>query len=482
MYISQRQFQFLAAAIIINPKEEDDMLTVIIPALNEEKTIKQVIQFCQSDPNVSEIIVIDDRSEDNTVSIAKEAGAKVIISVARGKGISMKEGIDAAGNEIVIFLDADIDPYPEHSIQKLTEALISDQADFVKGAFSRNAGRVTELVAKPLLTILFPGLSHFSQPLSGMIAGKKAFFRKIEFFNDYGVDIGILIDMYLMKARVQEVNIGHIENKSKPWEALGKMSREVSRAILSKAHRQHNYEFSQENVYSLEAIQREMNNVLRENLSEYKKMIVFDMDDTILMSRFINECANIFSFLPKLEELRFNEKDPIILTKRIGLLLKNRTMDELLNVISNMKMAGNIKEVVQAYKEKGYLVGIISHSYTLITNYVKQQIGADFSVAHQLEFFEGKATGEVSLPSYFFGSPESVCGHSFCKTNALQHICEKYNVHMKNCIAVGDSKDDRCIIAYSGKGVAFCTTDELLEKIADKSIKERDFESLLALA
>jgi phosphoserine phosphatase len=315
-----------------------------------------------------------------------------------------------------------------------------------------------------------------------MIAGKKSFFSKIEFFNDYGVDIGILIDMYLMKARVQEVNIGYIENKSKPWEALGKMSGEVSRAIISRAQRYHTDEFTKENVNSLEAIQREMNNALRENLSVYHKMIVFDMDDTILINRFINECADAFGFKPKLDELRFSEKDPIILTKRIGLLLKNKTIDDLLHVISNMEMAENIKEVVKCYKQKGYLVGIISHSYTLVTNYIKQQIDADFSVAHQLEFFEGRATGEVNLPSYFFGSPESICGHSFCKTNALQHVCEKYNVSMKNCIAVGDSKDDRCIITYAGKGVAFCTTDELLEKIADSTIKTRNFEPLLALA
>jgi glucosyl-3-phosphoglycerate synthase len=457
------------------------MLTVIIPALNEEKTIDQVIKHCLAEPAVSEVIVIDDKSEDNTVNIARQAGVRVIISAARGKGISMKEGVDAATNEFIIFLDADIDPYPENSIKNLAAPLLSDEADFVKGAFARNAGRVTELVAKPLLAILFPGLSHFSQPLSGMIAGKRTFFKKIEFFNDYGVDIGILIDMYLMKARVQEVNIGYIENKSKPWEALGKMSREVSRAIISKAQ-QHNNELSQENVNSLEAIHSELNHVLRENLSVYHKMIVLDMDDTILKSRFINECADAFGFRPKLDELRFSEKDPIILTKRIGILLKNRTMDELLHVISNIGMADNIKEVVQHYKQKGYLVGIVSHSYTLITNYVKQQIGADFSVAHHLEFFEGKATGEVNLPSCFFGSPESVCGHSFCKTNTLQYLCEKYNVSMKNCIAVGDSKDDRCIVTYAGKGVAFCTTDELLEKIADSCIKKRDFEPLLALA
>jgi glucosyl-3-phosphoglycerate synthase len=455
------------------------MLTVLIPALNEEKTIQQVVKYCLAQSTVSEVIVIDDKSEDNTTQLAEEAGAKVIISASRGKGISMKEGIEAASNELIIFLDADIDPYPEGTIQKLATPLLNNEADFVKGAFARNAGRVTELVAKPLLTLLFPGLSHFSQPLSGMIAGKKKFFKKTEFFNDYGVDIGILIDMYLMKARVAEVNIGYIENKSKPWEALGKMSREVSRAIISRAQWQPNTVLSEENVNSLETINREMNKVLRENLSAHHKMIIFDMDDTILKKRFINECADAFGFMPRLEELRFNEKDPIILTKRIGLLLKNRTMDELLNVASNIELAANIKEVVQNYKERGYIVGIISHSYTLITNYVRQQIDADFSLAHQLEFFDGKATGEVGLPSYFFGSPESACGHSFCKTNALQHACDKYNVKMKNCIAVGDSKDDRCIITYAGRGVAFCTTDELLEKIADKNIKERDFEALL---
>lgn len=457
------------------------MLTVLIPALNEEKTIRQVIQHCLAEPIVTEVIVIDDKSEDITVRIAEEAGARVLISQSRGKGISMKEGIEAAANDLIVFLDADIDPYPEATIKKLATPLLNNEVDFVKGAFARNAGRVTELVAKPLLTILFPGLSHFSQPLSGMIAGKKSFFKKIEFFNDYGVDIGILIDMYLMKARVMEVNIGYIENKSKPWEALGKMSGEVSRAILSKAQWQSGNALSEENVNSLETINREMNKVLRENLSAHHKMIVFDMDDTILKNRFINECAEAFAFQPRLEELRFNEKDPIILTKRIGLLLKTRTMDELLHVASKMEFAENIREVVQAYKEKGYIVGIISHSYTLVTNYVRQQIDADFSLAHQLEFFEGKATGEVNLPSYFFGSPDSACGHSFCKTNAMQYVCEKYNVKMKNCIAVGDSKDDRCMITYAGKGVAFCTTDQLLEKIADKNIKERNFESLLEL-
>src|SRR5687767_9673667 len=243
------------------------MISVIIPALNEEKTIGNVVKFCLADPLVAEVIVVDDRSTDYTAEKAFKSGAKVIISDVRGKGISMKDGIREAYNEIVVFLDGDIDPYPEKTIRCLVDPILDDKADFVKGAFARNAGRVTELVAKPLLNILFPGLGHFSQPLSGMIAGKKGLFDKIDFFNDYGVDIGILIDMYLMKARVTEVNIGYIENKSKPWQALGKMSKEVSQAIIRKFHGHQAAELTEEDVQSLETINDEMSKVLKYELA-----------------------------------------------------------------------------------------------------------------------------------------------------------------------------------------------------------------------
>ena len=147
-----------------------------------------------------------------------------------------------------------------------------------------------------------------------------------------------------------------------------------------------------------------------------------------------------------------------------------------------MEIINDVKEVIAELKEKKYLIGIISNSYSLITNYIKQKIGADFSLANILEFLEGKTTGEVNLPYYFFGSQESICGHSFCKTNALQYACEKYNVLLKNCIVVGDSMDDRCVVGHAGKGVAFCTNDELLEKVATQTIKDKSFMPLLSMA
>ncbi len=458
------------------------MITVIIPVLNEAATISNVVRFCLQNKQVSEVIVVDDKSDDGTAELAKDAGASVIISETRGKGISMKDGIRASKNEVLLFLDGDIDPYPENTIGDLAAPLLADEADFIKGTFARNAGRVTELVAKPLLTIFYPGLSGFSQPLSGMIAGKKSFFNKIDFFNDYGVDIGILIDMYLMQARIREINIGYIENKSKPWQALGKMSNEVSRAIISRAQRRQSGQIKLEEIDSVETINREMNKILREKVSGFHKMVIWDMDDTILRGRFVDECARVYGFTAKLEDLREKEKDPIILTKRIALLLKGRSIDELLQVASQIAMVDDIRQVVSELKARGYITGIISHSYMLVTNFVMQKIGADFSYANQLEFFDGIATGEVNLPSYFFGSPESICGHAYCKTNALQYACDKYNVPLRNVIVAGDSTDDRCIVGHAGKGIAFCSKDELLNTIAFRNIHEPSFQEILNMA
>lgn len=454
------------------------MITVVVPAWNEARTIQQVVAMSRNSQHVTQVIVVDDQSDDGTAALAREAGAEVIISQRRGKGISMKDGVDAAKNECIVFLDADIDPYPDKTIENLTGPILADQADFVKGSFTRNAGRVTLLVAKPLLSIFYPALAAFNQPLSGMIAGRRSFFTRMEFSNDYGVDVGILIDMYLMKARTLSVTIGHIENKSKPWEQLGKMSHEVSRAIISRAQRQ-DPEQTEDEMETIEAIQQQFGKTITEKLAQQRRMILFDMDNTILEGRFIDRCADLFGFKDQLMELRQKEKDPIILTKRIGRLLKGRSMDELLEVAEGIPMVQDIKEVVDAYKQEGFVVGIISNSYLLVTNYVKQQLKADFSMAHKLEYVEGRATGEVQLPSYFFASSDPLCEHGYCKTHAMQAACKKYNVAPENCIAVGDSMDDLCMMLRAGKGFAFRATDLLSEQPVEQ-IMDRSFRRLLA--
>ena len=102
----------------------------------------------------------------------------------------------------------------------------------------QNGGLVTEIATKRLLNILFPELYPFSEPLSGMIASKKSILEKLEFEKDYGVDIGIVIDIMNLKLTTEEVNIGKIENMShllKTTESMKNMSTQIMRAILKRA-------------------------------------------------------------------------------------------------------------------------------------------------------------------------------------------------------------------------------------------------------
>src|ERR1700759_1216412 len=103
------------------------MVTVIIPALNEEKTIRQVIRQAKRNEQVNEIIVVDDMSEDNTIAEARKEEVKVITSTHVGKGDSMREGLLMARNEILVFLDADIPQFEEDIVGMLTAPLIKDE-------------------------------------------------------------------------------------------------------------------------------------------------------------------------------------------------------------------------------------------------------------------------------------------------------------------------------------------------------------------
>ncbi len=209
-------------------------ITVIIPALNEEKNIAKVIKYIQKVDIIDEIIIVDNNSTDRTREIVMEHGITPLICEKRGKGYAMECGLKAATGDYILYMDADICNYKKGFINDMIEPLVNEGYDFVKSNFSRDGGRITELVAKPLLELTFPKLATFGQPLSGIIAGKKKLFKKIKFEKDYGVDIGILIDSYQLRAKIKEVNIGKIINDSQDWKDLTHMARQVSRAILKR--------------------------------------------------------------------------------------------------------------------------------------------------------------------------------------------------------------------------------------------------------
>lgn len=458
------------------------MITVIISALNEGDTVAKVVQFAKKNANVTEVIVVDDKSLDETVAKAKCAGATVITSTKLGKGASMKDGLLCATNEIVIFLDADIDPYPKHTIKALTTPIITGTQDFVKATFSRNAGRVTELVAKPLLNLFFPELPDYSQPLSGMVAGKKSMLQKIDFLDDYGVDVSILLDMHIMKARIKEVNIGYIENKSRPWQALGRMSREVSKAIIAKALQQKKENVTLEELKSYSEIRDQMEFAIKESLKGLDKIAIFDLDNTLLQGRFADTCAKMYGFEKELLAIRSMEKDPVIITKNIARLMKGLDISQILAVTDSITLVKDAEEIIKELKARDYVVGIISDSYDVVVNHIKTKINADFSLANELEFSKSVATGEVKIPSFFFNHTDSICKHPLCKTNAVQHILKHYKIDINNAIAIGDSENDLCMIKTVGVGISFCSNNELLNLVADRKILNKSFREILEFA
>jgi len=213
-----------------------------------------------------------------------------------------------------------------------------------------------------------------------------------------------------------------------------------------------------------------------------KKMVVFEMDNTVLHGRFLDTCAKKYNFLQAMDLLRNIDKNSISLAKRVSSFLKGKSIQELVRLADEMPMTKDINNVIAELRSRGYAIGLITDSYQVIAEHICKKIGGDFCLSYELAQSEGYATGEVKIPSSFCFSEESTCDHPVCKTNALRSICREMDVELENTIVVGDSDNDLCMIRHAGVGVAFCTSSELLRAIAPKKINDRSFSELLEYA
>lgn len=212
------------------------------------------------------------------------------------------------------------------------------------------------------------------------------------------------------------------------------------------------------------------------------KMVVFDLDNTLLQAKFIDVCAEKYNFRQALALIRQLDSDSVSLTRRMASFLKDRKKTELTRVAENIPLVSDTVDVVNELRKRNYLVGIITDSYQFVSQMVAERIGADFELSNELVFIAGSSTGEVLVPSFFHYSNESTCKHQVCKTNALRYICRQHAVKLEDCVAVGFDESNACMIQHAGTGVSFCTTGELIRKVADKHIGERSFSELLNYA
>jgi hypothetical protein len=166
-------------------------------------------------PLLDEMVVIDSQSEDRTVEIARGRGVPVFIhqeilpqyGAYRGKGETLWKSLYVLNGDIIAWIDTDIvNIHPRFVYGILGPLLRSQHIQYVKGFYRRpirtagkiqagGGGRVTELVARPLINLFFPELSGLVQPLSGEYAGRRQALERLPFFTGYGVETGLLIDL-----------------------------------------------------------------------------------------------------------------------------------------------------------------------------------------------------------------------------------------------------------------------------------------------
>jgi len=366
-------------------------------------------------------------------------------------------------------------------VEKLTAPLIAGEADFVKSYYEVQTGRITELLAKPLLDVFFPHLLQFKQPFGGMIAGKKSMLQRVDFDNDYGVDIGLLIDMHQVNARISEVCIGEVESDRQPLHVLGRMAKQVANAIFKRVNifdtgkRQ-----DQDNPTNIMREQVEF--ALKEMVRQPKKMIVFDMDNILLQGSFIQAAAEKFGFTRELRDINAQQKSNFIKTQKIARLLEGRTFAELIHVLESIPLIGDAVQVIRELQLRGYVCGIISESYHSIANHVKNLLGLDFTLGNELEFQRSVATGEVRIPSQLLKDKFSQCEHDHCKSNMFQYILHRFGISLADSVAVGDGENDICMVKMAGTGVSFNSSVPEVDAAADYVFRDQSLKPVLDIA
>ncbi|MCI4040496.1 glucosyl-3-phosphoglycerate synthase [Streptomyces sp. TRM75563] len=237
-------------------------VSVVLPALNEEATVGAIVatirrELMEKVRLVDELVVIDSGSTDATAAVARAAGARVVhrdailprIPPLPGKGEVLWRSLLVTSGEIVCFVDADLKDFSADFVSGTVGPLLTDPAvQFVKAMYDRplgdsagQGGRVTELVARPLLNLHWPQLAGFVQPLGGEYAVRRSLLERLPFPVGYGVELGLLVDALHTVGldALGQVDVGVRIHRHQDGQALGRMAAAIYRTAQLRLSRGH---------------------------------------------------------------------------------------------------------------------------------------------------------------------------------------------------------------------------------------------------
>ncbi|NJP68559.1 glucosyl-3-phosphoglycerate synthase [Streptomyces spiramenti] len=235
-------------------------VSVVLPALNEEATVGTIVEAIRTElvervPLVDELLVMDSGSTDRTAAVAAAAGAKVVhrdevlprLPALPGKGEVLWRSLFAATGEIVCFVDADLREFDTRFVSGIVGPLLTDPGvQLVKAMYDRplgggpdgagQGGRVTELVARPLLNLHWPLLAGVVQPLGGEYAARRSLLERLPFPVGYGVELGTLVDTLHLAGldAIAQVDVGVRRHRHQDGRALGRMAAAIYRTAQAR--------------------------------------------------------------------------------------------------------------------------------------------------------------------------------------------------------------------------------------------------------
>lgn len=244
-------------------RETGQTVSVVLPALDEEATVGAIVEAIRTElmtpsvPLVDELIVLDSGSTDGTAKIAAEAGARVVhrdevlprLPALPGKGEVLWRSLLVTRGDVVCFIDADLREFSATFVSGIVGPLLTDPGvQFVKGMYDRplgeaagQGGRVTELVARPLLNLHWPQLAGFVQPLGGEYAARRSLLERLPFPVGYGVELGLLVDALHTAGldALAQVDVGVRKHRHQGGQALGRMAAAIYRTAQLRLARGH---------------------------------------------------------------------------------------------------------------------------------------------------------------------------------------------------------------------------------------------------
>lgn len=255
---SEAWWSFDVPDLVAAKDEQGLTISVCLPARDEEATIGPIVEavrrrLVEGLALVDELIVLDDDSSDQTAGVAAAAGATVVPvgsilpeeGPGEGKGNVIWRSLAASQGDLICWVDADIRNFEPHFVSGLLGPLLTQRkVSFVKGHYRRpldgaasGGGRVSELMARPVLSRFFPELAAFAQPLAGEYAGRRELLESIAMVEGWGVEVGLLIDVWreVGLAGLAQVDLGVREHRNRPLDELGVPAMAVLNTVLDRA-------------------------------------------------------------------------------------------------------------------------------------------------------------------------------------------------------------------------------------------------------